>query len=87
MIQNDSIEIDKRADHSVSPFSIFLKNFWLMTIMSTTMISAYMSIAVVMIVVVAFYVRVISKRTIKQCFNRLVRITADTSKKLDTCIG
>ena len=86
MIQNDSIEIDKRADHSVSPFSIFLKNFWLMTIMSATVISAYMSIAVVMIVVVTLYVRVISKRTIKQCFDCGIRGAANTAVKLNSCL-
>ena len=85
MIQNDSVEIDKRADRAVSPFSIFLKYFRLMTFMSATVISAGMPLTV-MVVVVARYVGIKSKRTAKQCFDCGVRGAADTAVKLDSCL-
>ena len=46
-----------------------------------------MTIFVVMIVVVAFYVGVISKRTVKQCLDCFVSGTVNAAKELDTCIG
>ena len=85
MIQNDSVEIDKRADRAVSPFSIFLKYFRLMTFMSATVISAGMPLTV-LVVVVARYVGIKSKRTAKQCFDCGVRGAADTAVKLDSCL-
>ena len=53
--------------------------------MSATVISAGMPLTV-MVVVVAFYVGIKSKRTAKQCFDCGVRGAADTAVKLDSCL-
>ena len=52
--------------------------------MAATGVSA---LTVLMIVMIAFYVRIISESAGKKCFDRSIARAADTSIQLNTCLG
>ena len=57
-----------------------------MTFMTAAMVAASVPLAV-MVVVVAFYIGIKSKRAAEQCFDCVIAGTVNTTEKLDTGLG